>query len=253
MKQLKNIALLCAVLILTGYASRQKEFIALPETVQAQLESTDVYLVDCPEQMGFDIKSSNVASYTGGGLIFGLIDAAIMSSRQSDAEEAIGCIQGELKNIKVQNILHDKLIPLYKNNDWLKTRHVHHVTDFSKEKCKALCNSSKSDGTLVSVFYYKLSPDFKTLTGTLHVTLYPTGENLMRLVKTTEPVETPIFKTNVSATEILENSKDDIKENAKLWAQDNGSYLKSSMESLARKLVLSLENVMKHPNYSLEG
>ncbi len=66
MKHLKNTALLCAVLILTGCAGRHKEFIALPETVQTQLESTDVYLVDCPDKMGFDIKNSNVASYTGG-------------------------------------------------------------------------------------------------------------------------------------------------------------------------------------------
>ncbi len=252
MKHLKNTLSLCAVLILTGCAGRQKEFIALPETIQAQLESTDVYLVDCPEKMGFDIEDSNVASYTGGGLIFGLIDAAIMSSRQSDAEEAIGCIQSELKNIKVQSILHDKLIPLYKNNDWLKTRHVHHVTDLSKEKCKALCNDSQTDGTLVSIFYYKLSPDFKTLTGTLHVTLYPTSKKLTMLVKTEEPTEKPIFKTNVSATEILENSKDDIKENAKLWVQDKGSHLKNSMERLTQKLVFNLENIMRYPNHSLE-
>ena len=252
MKHLKNTALLCAVLILTGCAGRQKEFIALPETVQTQLESTDVYLVDCPDKMGFDIKNSNVASYTGGGLIFGLIDAAIMSSRESDGKEAIECIQGELKNIEVQNILHDKLIPLYKNTKWLNTRHVHHVTDLNKEKCKAVCNDSKTDGTLVSIFYYKLSPDFKTLIGTLHVTLYPTSEKLMMLVKTKESTETPIFKTNVLATESLENSKDDIKENAKLWAKDKGAYLKSSMESLTQKLVLSLENMMKYPHHSPE-
>ncbi|HBN21976.1 MAG TPA: hypothetical protein DD412_01910 [Holosporales bacterium] len=110
MKNLKCTALLCAVLILTGCSARKKEFISIPETVQTELQSTDVYLVDCPDKMGFDIKASNVASYTGGGLIFGLIDAAVMSSRQSDAEEAIGCIHDELKNINVQNILHDKLI-----------------------------------------------------------------------------------------------------------------------------------------------
>jgi len=74
----------------------------------------------------------------------------------------------------------------------------------------------------------------------------------MILVKTKELTETPIYKTNVSATEILENSTDDIKKNAEIWSKDNGEYLKRSMENLAKKLVLSLGNVMKYPNYSLE-
>ena len=132
------------------------------------------------------------------------------------------------------------------------SKHVHHVTDLNVEKCKKICCDSQTDGTLVSLFYYKLSPDFKTLTGTIYVTVYPTSEKLMILVKTKELTETPIYKTNVSATEILENSTDDIKKNAEIWSKDNGEYLKRSMENLAKKLVLSLGNVMKYPNYSLE-
>lgn len=253
MKQFKNSILLCTVLILTGCATKQKEFVAIPATVQTKIESTDVYLVDCPDKMGFDIEASNVSTYTGGGLIFGLIDAAIMSSRESNAEEAIGCVQGKLKDINVQKMLHEKLIPLFQNTEWLKTRHVHHVKDLSKEKCKTLCDGSKTDSALVSIFYYKLSPDFKTLTGTLHVTLYPTSEKMKMLVNTKEPTEKPIFKTHVSVTKTLAGGKDDIKENAKLWAKDQGAYLKSSMESLVQSLVLSLENVLKFPQHSPES
>ncbi|HBN23053.1 MAG TPA: hypothetical protein DD412_07435 [Holosporales bacterium] len=197
-------------------------------------------------------KSSNASSYTDGKLIFGLIDAVVIHDSQSDAEEDIACIQDELKNINVQNILHDKLFSLYKDIEWFKTKQLTHIKDINVEEFKELGCDFQTDATLVSLFIYKLSPDFKSLTGTIYVTIYPTSEKLLKIVNAVEATKKPMYKTNVSTTEVLENGTDDIKKNAELWAKNNGKYLKKSMKILVQKLVLSLGNLMIHPQPKLE-
>lgn len=194
-------------------------------------------------------KPSNANSYTDGKLIFGLFDVVLINDSQSDAEETITCVQDELKNIDLQNILHDKLFSLYKDIEWFQTKHLPHVTDISIEKFREQGRDFQTDATLVSLFLYKLSPDFKSLTGTIYVTIYPTSEKLLKIVNVEEAI---MYKTSASTTEILENSTNDIKKNAELWAKNHGEYFKKSIETLVQKLVLSLGSLMIHPQPNLD-
>ena len=75
-KNLVSISL-CALLL---SACATKETVSLPEKVQKEITSTEVYIEECDKKMKSDIKSSNITSQTGGGLLFALIDSAVMKS-----------------------------------------------------------------------------------------------------------------------------------------------------------------------------
>lgn len=85
-------------IVLSGCASR-KEFVALPDSVQKEIGSTEVYAEECQKALIADIESSNISTYAGGGLLFALVDCAIMAHREGCANDALREIQSDFTKL----------------------------------------------------------------------------------------------------------------------------------------------------------
>jgi hypothetical protein len=190
MKISKNLILipLCGIL-LTACATR-KETVSLPEKVQQEITSTAVYIEECDKSMKADIESSNISTYTGGVLLFGLVDGLVMANRQSCAEDALICVQKELTTYDFQQKCSNRIEQTLKNKNWLHVQQVNHIKGFNDEKHQEIFQKASTDCVLTSKFIYKLNPDLSVLTGTLYISLYPTSEKLKKMVNATDPLET---------------------------------------------------------------
>lgn len=249
MKLFKHIALIFLwALALSGCATR-KETVSLPERVQKEIKSTEVYIEECEKKVRADIESSNVRTYSGGGLLFALIDCAVMSHRENCAEDALVCLQKEITTFNFQEKFSKKIEHTLQNTSWLHAQKINHITGINDEKHQEIFKNANADCVLTSKFIYKLNPELNVMTGTLFLTLYPTSEKIKKIVNATDPIETPIFKFHISATEALPESTKDIEENAKLWAQNNGIFLRQSLENIFNQVFDRLDKILKTPNH----
>lgn len=238
---------LCA-LVFSGCASR-KYIVALPESVQKQISSTDVYLDECDKKVRADIESSNISTYVGGGLLIALVDCAIMAHRESSAENALEDVQKVAATFNFQEKFSNRLSHSLQNTNWLHVQRINHVAGLKYEEYQEIFKKANTDCVLVSKFFYKLNPQFNVMTGTLFLTLYPTSQKLKNLVKTEDPSETPIFNFHISATEALPQAGHEMEENAKLWAQNNGSHLRSALENILNQIFVRLDKILQNPNH----
>ncbi len=248
MKISKNLILfpLCA-LVFSGCATR-KEIVSLPEKVQKEIGSTEVYLEECEKKMNADIESSNLGARSG-HLFFTLVDCAVMAHREGCADEALVDIQKEIQGFNFQEKFRDRLTQKLKDTNWLHVQRVNHITGINDEAHQEIFQKANTDCVLTSKFIYKLNPQFNVLTGTLFLTLYPTSSKLKKMVNAENPLETPIFKFHIAATEKLPQPKEEIQENAKLWSQNNGSHLKQSLENILNQVFIKLDQILKNPNH----
>ena len=249
MSIIKNVTLisLCALVVI-GCATR-REVVSLPEKLQKEIGSTDVYLEECEKKMKADIESSNLSTYSGGGLLIALVDCAVMAHRENCADEALVDIQKEIQGFNFQERFRDRLTQKLKNTSWLHVRQVNHITGINDETHQEIFKKANTDCVLTSKFLYKLNPQFNVLTGTFFLTLYPTSPKLKKMVNTENPLETPIFKFHVAATEKLPEPKEEIQENAKLWSQNNGLPLKHALENILNQVFIKLDKMLQTPHH----
>jgi len=249
MKDYNNLLLisLCA-LVLSGCATR-KEIISLPTTVQTQISSTDVYIQECEKKVRADIEQSNISTYTGGGLAFALVDAAIMSHREECAEDALVDVQKEVQTFNFQEKYQNRLTQILESTDWLQVQRVNYLAEFNDAAHAEIFSKANTDAVLTSKFIYKLNPQFSVLTGTLYVTMYPTSPKTKKMVNAESPLETPIFKVHVSATEQLPQTGESIEENAKFWSENNGFHLRKGLENILNQIFVKLDQVLRNPNH----
>jgi len=215
MNTFKKVCLFCSFTALLSGCATQRQFVSLPETVQKEITSTDAYVEDCKKEMQADVKSSNISTYVGGGLIPALIDCAVVDYRQDRANEAMVDIQKEIQSFDFNKNFTDKLMNTLQNTVWLKVAYIHSINQLDDKSIRALVNKTKSDSLLTAKLRYRLNPEFTVLTGTLYVELYPISPKIQKLVNCEDPLKTPIFKVNVSASASLPQVGEDIEDNAK--------------------------------------
>ncbi|MCE3230417.1 MAG: hypothetical protein K0R52_345 [Alphaproteobacteria bacterium] len=245
----KNITLISFCTIVLAGCATQKNIVSLPDKIQREIGSTDVYLEECAKKMKADIESSNLSTYSGGGLLVALVDCAVMTHRENCADEALVDIQKEIQGFNFQEKFQDRLTQKLKNTNWLHVQRVNHITGINDEAHQEIFKKANTDCILTSKFIYKLNPQFNVLTGTLFLTLYPTSNKLKKIVNTENPLETPIFKLHIAATEKLAQPGEEIQENAKVWAQNNGSKLKQALENILNQVFVRLETMLRTPNH----
>jgi hypothetical protein len=236
------------VLVLSGCATK-KEIISLPTTVQTQISSTDVYIEECKKKVSADIEKSHITTYTGGGLAFALVDAAIESHREESAEDALVDVQKEVQTFNFQEKYQNRLTQILQSTHWLQVQRVNYLAGLNDAAYEEIINKANTDAVLTSKFIYKLNPQFNVLTGTLYLTLYPTSNKTKKMVNAENPLEMPIFKVHVSATEQLSQASESIEENAKFWAQNNGFHLRKGLENILNQFFFKLDQVLRNPNH----
>ena len=249
MKNPNNLILisLCA-LMLSGCASR-KDIISLPPTVQKGISSTDVYLEECEKKVTADVDKSNISTYTGGGLAFALVDIAVESYREDRAEDALVDMQKEIQTFNFQEKYRNRLTKTLQSTNWLNVQRVNYLATLNDAAHEEIFKKADTDAVLTSKFIYRLNPQFNVMTGTLYLTIYPTSNKMKQMVSAENPLETPIFKVHISATEQLPQVGESIEENAKFWAQNNGSHLRKGLENILNQVFARLDQVLRNPNH----
>ncbi|MGL5784868.1 MAG: hypothetical protein ACRCYZ_05365 [Alphaproteobacteria bacterium] len=238
---------LCSMMV-TGCAT-QRGMIALPKKVQQEIGSTDVYLEMCEKKIRADVENPNLTTYAGGGLLFALVDCAIMAHREDCADSALVDVQKEIATFKFQEKIQDRLSHVLKNTNWLQVRKINPIATLNDEMIQEIFKKAKTDCVLTSKFIYKLNPNFDVMTGTLFLTLYPASTKAKKIVNAENPLETPILKFHVSATEVLPKAVQDMYENAKLWTKNNGVQLRMALENILNQVFLKFERILQNPNH----
>lgn len=231
-----------ALALLAGCSATPK-YIAISKETQAKIATTDVYLVEPKKTLTATIERSNITTYTGGGLLFALIDSAIDDSREEDAKKDIANIQRHMAKINVQDTLNTRLVPVFQNAKWLKVRNIAPMKVTGENTLKAKIDRTSAGAILNVYFTYYMDPDFTLIRGNLFVTLYATGDFGETIEK-----GAPIFKTEVSTVRSLENVGKNRQENCALWERGSGVYLKRVIEDIVQDLVHQLEHTLKTPD-----
>ena len=251
MKNLNKLLLisLCITALTNCSSVREKDFVSLPDKLQNEVKSTDAYVQETANVMHADIESSNITTYTGGGLLFAFVDMAVMSHREDKAKEAMGCVQKELDSFNVHQKVQEKFAHSLKYAKWMNVSAINYLKQIDEKTKEELIKNGKGDAILLTNFSYKLNPQMDVLTGTIYLAQYPTSERLKSLVKIEDPYKTPIFKVNISATETLPQKGENIEENARLWAQNNGDLLKKSLERIIERTFRDLNVALENPTH----
>jgi hypothetical protein len=233
---MKNIILISlTALILVGCAAK-KDFINLPPDVMPKITATQAYLVEPSKSINTEIKVSQISSYTGGGLIFALMDCAIMESRKYDANEVMKTLQKDFDSYNLRAKLKEKIQNSIIQNQWLHSHSLDDLKEFNTAEIQKNIKNSKTDYVLVSQFVYSMCPQFQRLAGTLFVTLYAPGD-----------LETPIFKFNITHLAILHGAKATPEENAKLWVENNGLNLNTAFDKIIDQIIVKLNICLGNP------
>lgn len=161
-------------------------------------------------------------------------------------------IQKEIKTFDFQKKYKNRLSRILQSATWLKVQGINYIAELNEAENKKIINTANGDVVLTSNFIYRLNPEFNVLTGTLYLTMYPTSNKIKKMVKSDNPLETPIFKVHIAATQRLPKTGQNIEENARFWAQDNGFYLKNGLENILNQIFSKLDQVLLNPNHLSE-
>lgn len=249
MKKIKEVLLLSLCTVVLSNCSAQREFVSLPPSLQQEIGSTDIYAEECQKKLQADIESSNINTYAGGGLLFALVDCAIMAHRENSANEAMAEIQKDFEATNIQEKFKTRLISTFKQTNWLHVSQVNFLKELNKTTQEEILKKAQTDSVLVSRLIYKFNPALDTLKGTLYVTLYPTSVKLKKMVNAETPQEKPIFNFKVSAAKALPKAGKNMEENAKIWAQNEGKLLKSALEETFQQVFMNTEKILKDPTH----
>lgn len=241
--KIKKIIAIISTFYLASCAKKEEEFIRMPEEVKEEIKIFDVVIPRCQKTLEAAVHRSNISAYTNGGLLFALIDDSITESRQKDANKALEVVYQEIKEIDMESLLAEEIIPEFKNANWKGLKHVVFLPDNEKENCDKSFESLKSDGVMFIRFRYELSPDFKTLTGILYVIMYPNSQKIKSLIK---DEKYPIYKTHIAASDTLKYAHTNKEENAKAWGDQNGKLIKEGIKKVIKELKAGLQKKLEH-------
>lgn len=244
-----NLSLVSLSLLLGACSAPKPEIIALNPALKPHINSTDVHLKQGQEKLEADIEASNISHRTGGGLLFALVDAAIMSHRSSQAEDAIAELQTHFKEFNADQKVKNSLQLSLDSADWMHAGKVHVDASFEAEQLDAMIKNCKSDDLLISRMDYRFNPNLSVLTGTLYLEMLPTGQKLKTLTKTENPLENPVFRVKVKATEALATCSKDKEENAKSWNQNNGQLIKTALDKVTKQVFANLDQALRNPDF----
>ena len=249
MKISQNLVLISLCTIVFSGCAAKREIVSLPESVQKEIKSTDVYIEECEKKVKADIETSNIGTYGGGGLLLALVDCAVMSHRDNCADDALTCVQNDVATFDFQEKFSKKIERKLQDTNWLHAQKINHITGINDEAHQEIFKKTNTDCVLTSKFISNLNPQLNVLRGTLYLTLYPTSEKIKKMVNATDSLETPIFKFHIAATQSLPEATKEIEENAKLWAQNNGALLKQSLENIFNQVFDNLDKILNAPNH----
>lgn len=215
------------ILLLAGCAG-PKNFVQLPDSIQKQIHSCDVVLLNPQKTVDADIKRS----YMGHGLLDLMVASMVEGVRSSKAQKLLQPIQNEMKEFHPDVLFQDKLRADLQKIKWLAAKDIKVVNGKEDELRDKIVQTSLKDTVLFVTFRYALTPEFESLAGTLSVEMYPVHERVCSCVKSEDPKKTPIYKTHFMSSFSLPVPENDKEDNAKHWSNNNGALLKKGINQV---------------------
>ncbi|OQW33496.1 MAG: hypothetical protein A4E19_03640 [Nitrospira sp. SG-bin1] len=199
-----------------------------------------------------DIEKSQVAMYTGGGLIPALIDVAVENSRANSAEDAVRPIRDALLDYEIGTELHKALGTRLEAVPWLHVKKIEVVHDNRPKQVTSLLAASSEDALLLLIPTYALTSDFSTLKFDTEVRVVPRAAHLLpsEVGDDAEKRMAPLYKTKIShhvPLTVQGNSKTDV---ANAWASDGGKRIKEALQQSISRTADQIIEALSHPDRS---
>jgi hypothetical protein len=178
-----------------------------------------------------DINPSNIAVATGGGLLAGLVQAAVNAERTKKAEALIEPIRASLMGFDADALALDATKAAFSQAVWKQPAAV----TFSKDS-SLLGKSTMLDGNtapqMAFVEYgYDLSPDFASVRvrATLHVANKEVPARLQKKPEDRLSSKNLAYSQTSTSVVSLRNATKDHAANAALWSADGGKATREAL------------------------
>lgn len=249
-----------AIRILTGIflctltaCATEPAHISLTPELSQRVNSSNGVILTTQKEIVADVEKSQVAMYTGGGLIPALIDVAIESSRASSAEDTVRPIRDALIDYEVGTELHKALGTRLETIPWLHVKKVEVVHDNRPKQIPFLLAASAEDALLLLTPTYALSSDFSILRLETEVRVVPRAAHLM-LPEAGDDAEkrmTPLYKTKISHQTPLTVQRDSPADAANAWTNEGGKRIKEALQLSITHTADQIVEVLSHPERTL--
>jgi hypothetical protein len=252
LKTLKTLSIATAVLTLTNCS--QPTFIALPEELKDNITSSEAYYEKAQDKMYAQVESSNITALNG-GLLFILAESIADSVKENNAEKSLEPLQKFFKQADTDLKLRSAIQNALKSTAWLHVSKVSQAGSIESKDIELIVTNSGTDAVVVLEPDLRLNPRFDVLTGTLFLTVYPSGAALkakLGVNTAKEALNKPIYKTKVMATFELPHFTEDVDQNAAKWAEFNGKYFIEGLDKVIKSLGAQLEAALKNPHTTME-
>ena len=233
---------------LTACATEPAHISLVPELSQ-RVNSTNGVILAAQKEIVADVEKSQVAMYTGGGLIPALIDVAVESSRASSAEDAVRPIRDALVDYEIGTELHKALGTRLEAIAWLHVKKIEVVHGNRPKQIPSLLAASSEDALLLLTPTYALSSDLTTLRLDTEVRVVPRAAHLVQpeAGDDAEKRMAPLYKTKIShqiPVTVQENSTADA---AKIWAGEGGKRIKEALQQGINRTADQIIEALSHP------
>jgi hypothetical protein len=245
-----------AIMILAGIVlctltacATEPAFISLAPALSHQIRSSNSVILATQKEIVADVEKSNVAMYTGGGLIPALIDVAVESSRASSAVDALKPIRDALVDYEVGSELHRALGTRLETIPWLHVQKVDVVHDNRPKQMAHLLAASSEDALLVLAPTYALSSDFSSLRIETEVRVIPRAAHLglPDVGNDAEKKMTPLYKTTIVHHAPLPVQGNPEADAAKAWTSEDGKPIREALRQGVIHTADQIIDALSHP------
>ena len=202
--------------------------IEMTETAKQNLKTVDAYIFVKQDEIHADIDPSDVAVYTGGGLIPALIGSAIDNSRVKKSEELVQPIRNKLIDYDYAQLIKDEISNELEALSWVKIGTVKLFTGIPEKDLTVNISDSDANAILVVGSDCFFSPDFKSLSIKGQVQLLPLSN------KCDIDFNNCIYKSSIAQSDNLELNLSKKEEAAAKWAENDAQLTKESIGKIAK-------------------
>ncbi len=226
-------------LLLSGCATTNR--IALTPQAKSGLSSAQPIVGLNQQEIAADINRSNVSAITGGGLIGGLIDAAVDNSRAKKAETTVTPIRDAILDYNVGEHVSGELKTALAGIPWLQAQNVSVQIPATKDVIKGLVDRASTDAVLFLDVQYRFSANFGNLTVTVDANLFSHKPSLTKTSEKSRDGLPVVYSNTLGVTVALPNSGPvDAKSAVDFWAANKGAAARTALDLAARELAKML-------------
>ncbi len=232
------------ILLLTGCAGKQMHN-HIDSSARGHIETVDAYLAVPQDEIYANIESSNITMYTGGGLIFALIDASINKSRTNNAEEIIQPLRDKLMDFDYAQILADEIGTRLKAVEWLNTSDLILERAITDDRYLQRMQSSSASAVLFMTADYSITTEFNAVNTRMALIMFPNVEALNKFKEKEDKDDNSVDNDdNIYRKDIIHTVSLPVtgtrEENIKKLSKDNCSELKKALHQNAKEIAMKI-------------